>query len=317
MTDFDEQFRKQFEGEENEENNEDQPKPQPEPQNKKLQDPISPKTETVSPPPVAHEDLRRERIRKKFFKTAEPNSSSPKKPKKHGFWHHTFIGTGNILIIIGIVVLIRTFFVSPFSVVGSSMANNLADGDLILVDKMSYRLSEPKRGDVIVFHPPTDELNEQKGLLCEAKKIGYLILGKGSEEACFSRDFYVKRIIGVPGDTVEIRNRNVYVTPSDGDRTELQEEFLDDKNKNNTCFSPSCNSSRDTKGVFVEVPNDAFYVLGDNRSGSNDSRKWKVDGKDTPFVRKEDISGKVRMVFFPFLHISVLPKIDPLFVESE
>lgn len=311
MTDFDEQFRKQFEGSDkktpkekkSEAPNQEPQKPSPPPEEKKV---------------LQKDESKRERIRKNFFRGVNHNKNARGDTKHpHGFWHNFLIGTANILIIIGVVVLIRTFLVSPFSVVGSSMSSNLSDGDLILVDKISYRLSEPKRGDIIVFHPPTNELNEQRGLICRAKKIGFVLLGKDSKNACISRDFYVKRIIGIPGDTVEIRNRNVYVTPQEGERIEAQEDFLDTRNQNNTCFSPNCNSSRDTKGVFVEVPENTYYVLGDNRTGSSDSRKWKVDGKDTPFVLKEDISGKVQMVFFPFTNVSILPNINPLESKNE
>lgn len=314
--DFDEIFRKQFQGSIDEENKESE-----------MQDNSS--SEQSSPPPQEQaqkpestntkstDDYRRKRIRNKFF-SGIVHPKHPRKERKHGFVVSFFIGFANILIIIGIVVLVRTFLVSPFAVVGSSMESNLHNGNLILVDKITYRLSSPKRGDVIVFYPPVNRYSSEKGLLCTAKRLVYLVLGKDIETACHAREFYVKRVIATEGDEVEIKNRQVFVTPAGtSKRIRIREDFLDPKNRNNTCFVPSCNSTKDINGVILEVPEGTVYTLGDNRTGSSDSRAWKKDGKDVPFVPEENIAGKVRAVFWKPSDMKIVPRIDILDTEQK
>ncbi len=319
MDDFNEQFRKQFqqqlEGNQDTEPKSDEPqKPQPQ----KVTPPLHQEKKVVPNDTRVEEEekneIKRKRIRDKYFSGLFHHKSKEKiVNKKHGTLLKIIIGVTNILIIIGVVVLIRTFIVSPFSVVGNSMSSNLRDGDLILVDKMKYRFSKPSRGDIIVFHPPIEKYSEiSNPLYCTLKKIGYTLLLKDSSDACKVRDYFVKRIIGIPGDTVKIKNKKVYVAPPDGQLTEVREDFLDTKNQNNTCFSSSCNSSRDTNGIFLEVPENTLFVLGDNRTGSSDSRAWKVDGKDAPFVNMDDVAGRVKGIFFPFSDISFVSSLDIL-----
>lgn len=231
------------------------------------------------------------------------------------FLHRFFsvvIGIFNLLIIIALVILIRIFVVSPFSVEGSSMEENFADGDLILVDKLSYALSEPQRGDVIVFHPP-QPYTDQRGLLCEAKKLIWPVIGLDIRSACRTRVYFVKRVVGVPGDTVRIENGKVFVTPQGGTPKQIREDFLSEKNRNRTCFDNiNCNSEQDIRGMEMEVPEGAVFVLGDNRTGSSDSREWRMQGKATPFVPFNDISGRVRLIFWPFSDFGVVNGINLL-----
>jgi signal peptidase I len=295
MNDFNKQFREQFQKQFQEE--------------KEIPKSMSHDSESPGSSQPSDEKKRKQRIRSKFFSGIRDGDK--KKGKGRGGYHFfllVLIGLINVLVIVSIVVLVRTFLVSPFAVDGSSMSSNLSNGDLILVDKVTYRFSEPKRGDVVVFYPPVNQVTEQKGFLCRAKKVGYALFGKDIQDICMVRAFYVKRVIGIPGDTVEVRNGKVFVTPIDGERTEIREDFLDEKNQGNTCLSSSCHGTKDVGGIFIEVPKNALYVLGDNRRNSTDSRAWK----NTPFVRYEDVSGKVRMIFAPLSNISFLPKIDIL-----
>lgn len=255
------------------------------------------------------DDIRRDRIRKAYFGGIEDNVKKQKeeiKKGEHGFLFSFFLGLLNVLIIIAVVVLVRTFLVSPFSIDGHSMDATFADGDLIIVDKISYRISDPGRGDVVVFYPPIDRYSSRKNFLCFLKTytIGLVVKDR---DVCRMRDFFVKRIIGIPGDTVEIRNGEVFITPKNGERVQARDDFLMEKNKGRTCFSPQCNSARDIRGSIVTVPEGHVYVLGDNRTGSYDSRKW-----ETPFVPYENISGKVRLIFFPFSHIGLLESFNLL-----
>jgi len=208
-------------------------------------------------------------------------------------------GTLDAIVIIATVVLLRTFVVSPFSVLGESMMSTFENGDLILIDKLSYRFSEPERGDVVVFYPPIEKYTFQSGLLCKAKILVAKIRGGDIVEACKTRDFFIKRVIGAPGDTVEIWNGDVYVTPEGGDKTKIRDDFLDEKNQGQTCIpATNCVGDAARRTVF-SVPEGSVFVLGDNRRGSSDSRAWKEGDVAVPFVPFENITGRVRIVFWP------------------
>lgn len=150
------------------------------------------------------------------------------------------------------IALILFFLVQTvirnFQVDGHSMDPNLQHGQYLMVDKISYRLPfdirSPQRGDVIVFVPPTQ----------------------------LDKDF-VKRIIGLPGDTVEMVNGDIFIN---GNR--LSNDFGAQLDK--------------TSIPALTVPQDTFFVLGDNRANSNDSRNWGVLSKDA-------IVGKAWLSYFP------------------
>jgi signal peptidase I len=289
----------------------------------------------------------------------------------------------NAVIIIALVVLIRTFLISPFRVIGSSMADTLKNNEFILIDKLSYRLGEPKRGDPIVFLPPitskyppkceeavtTDAKGDgvldlktlsgdkdafychnalvQKLWFCREKaKVGdlayFLLVGGNSQAngelnwrvankgAITSEDsktgqltihdlpnqqflvriynaagpeYYVKRIIGIPGDTIRIDNGRVYLKKTgEADFAEIQETYLNTENRYNTFFKPQ------TIDEFKVEPGH-FFVLGDNRTHSNDSRAWfsPVDETPTPYVDESMISGKVMLVLWPLGNLGFIP----------
>lgn len=199
----------------------------------------------------------------------------------------------NLLIVFGLVFIIQTFIASPFKVYGPSMCdtlNNINDechhgyGEYIIVNKLIYQeilgwsLSEPSRGDIIVFHPP------------------------------HSKDqFYIKRIIGVPGDTIKLIDGKVYLFNDEYETGyELNEPYLNETNNGHT--NPSTN--RVTK---FEVPEGQYFVMGDNRNQSTDSRSCFRDvfeggcrGEGSYFLPKENIEGKASVVLWPLNKIRVL-----------
>jgi len=140
-----------------------------------------------------------------------------------------------VLKVIGIVVVaavaIRYFLFQPFVVEGSSMEPNYHHGEYLFIEKISYRLHEPKRGDVIVFkYPNNPNIN------------------------------YIKRIVGLPNETVRIEDGIVLI-----DGRVLDESYLDDNAKTYIHGNPN--------GTFeITVPSDKYLVLGDNREHSSDSR---------------------------------------------
>jgi len=132
-----------------------------------------------------------------------------------------------IIIALAIIIPVRYFFITPFYVKGASMVPTFHESEYLVVDEISYRFKEPVRGEVIVFHYPRNE-----------------------------KEFFIKRIIGLPGETVQITGNKVYINGE-----ELSEPYLDSETKT-------------TGEIVVTLQTDEFFVLGDNRSFSLDSRAF-------------------------------------------
>lgn len=166
--------------------------------------------------------------------------------------------TESIIIAVLLALVIRTFIVQAFKIPSGSMEDTLAIGDHILVNKFIYgtklpfsdkrilKLRDPRRGDVIVFEYPEDP----------------------------SKDF-IKRVIGTPGDTVEVKDKKVYVN---GKLYANPHEVHKEKD-----IIPKEQNPRDNFGP-VTVPADSYFMMGDNRDRSYDSRFWG-------FVKSDKIKG--------------------------
>src|SRR3989344_8344703 len=125
-----------------------------------------------------------------------------------GVLHNVLDVLLNVIIIVAIVAVIRTFIVSPFEVEGNSMVPSLEDNQYIIINKIGYIVGDPHRGDVVVFRPPSD-----------------------------NSKYYVKRIIGVPGDEISIRDGKIFLATQNGEQ-ELSEMYLDERNANRTFRAP-------------------------------------------------------------------------------
>lgn len=162
------------------------------------------------------------------------------------------------IIIISLVIIlpIRYYLVQPFFVKGASMEDDFHDGDYLLIDEINYRFNEPKRGDVIVFRYPENP-----------------------------SQFFIKRIIGLPGETIVIKNDEITIHNSD---------FPEGFNLNENYLS----LDQETIGFFSEnLDDDEYYVLGDNRLQSSDSRRWGS-------LEKRFITGRAFFRLWPFTRIT-------------
>lgn len=196
----------------------------------------------------------------------------PIKPVSRSLWFHVFDVLLNIAIIVAIVGTIRTFVVSPFQIDGNSMIDTLENREYIVINKFRYLFSTPVRGDIVVFKPPTDP-------------------GK----------YYVKRIIGLPGETVVVKNGNVYIREN-GNDVKLDEPYLSAFNQGRTFIYP-VNSGNPAEEVF-QVPSDQYFVLGDNRQGSLDSRSFgHLSSGSTAYVPVSNIKGSFWFVALPITKI--------------
>ncbi len=162
-----------------------------------------------------------------------------------------------IILAILIVAPIRMFVAQPFLVSGASMENTFDNGDYLIIDQLTYHFNDPKRGDVIIFRYPKDPSK-----------------------------FFIKRIIGIPGDTINIEDNVVTLTTSTGASQILDEPYVKAMNNNNH--------------YNVTLDEGNYFVMGDNRDRSSDSRVWGV-------LDRENIIGRTFLRLFPFDHISTFP----------
>jgi signal peptidase I len=156
-----------------------------------------------------------------------------------------------VIIALLIVIPVRIFLFQPFVVRGESMEPNFSDGDYLIIDEITYRLNSPKRGEVVVFDSPV---------------------------APFAK--YIKRVIGLPGETIEIENGLISIYDGAGLIILDEEEYLP-------------NYIITSGDMEISLQEGEYFVLGDNRSASFDSRKFGP-------LREENIIGRVYLRAWPF-----------------
>jgi signal peptidase I len=186
----------------------------------------------------------------------EQNASEPKVQSEVGEFKLAFelrSWSRDILVACAIAIFIVIFVVQPVKVEGTSMQPHLVDQERIFVNRFIYRFTDIRRGDIVVFLYPRDQ----------------------------SKSF-IKRVLGVPGDEVEIRRGMVYVNGS-----RIGEPYL----------SPELRDFRSFHKVIV--PSGEYFVLGDHRNSSNDSRNWG-------FVARDLIYGKAIFSYWPIKHFGIV-----------
>ena len=220
-------------------------------------------------------------------------TSAPESARKVSVGRWAWEWTKSIVIAFSLFLVIRTFIVEAFRIPTGSMENTLLVGDFLLVNKAVYgaqvpfthkhlpAFAQPRRGDVIVFIPPHEPDKN-----------------------------YVKRLIGVGGDTLEMRNKVLFL-----DGKPQAEPFAEHTDPNNDVYAPSmywqceyrpaklkdqdCRPTRDNWGPVV-VPPGKYMMLGDNRDDSEDSRYWG-------FVTRDAIRGRPLFIYYSFDSTTMRP----------
>lgn len=159
------------------------------------------------------------------------------------------------IIVALIIAMILKYVVFANAIIPTgSMLNTIQENDRVIASRLAYKFDKPERFDIAIFEYPDNE-----------------------------EQLFVKRIIGLPGETVSIQDGTVYITGEDGKTHQLEEDYVSDENKDHY------------NGTFV-VPENSYFVMGDNRDNSVDSRYWIT----TNFVSEDKLVGKVLFRYYPF-----------------
>lgn len=162
------------------------------------------------------------------------------------------------LIALVIILPVRYFLIKPFYVNGASMEPNYFNSEYLIIDEISYRLHEPARGEVVVFHYPPDP-----------------------------KEYFIKRVIGLPGERVAVKDGQVTVfNQNNPEGVTLEEPYLEPE-------------VRTAGEADVTLGPDEFFVLGDNRNASLDSRRFGA-------IKKQDIVGRTWLRGWPIDRVGVL-----------
>ncbi len=207
-----------------------------------------------------------------FFRKKTVNKPKTQKKSQLRDW------TEALIVAAILALIIRTFVVQAFKIPSGSMEDTLLIGDHLLVNKFIYgtqlpfsddpvlSIREPERGDIIVFEFPEDK-----------------------DKSYFNRRDFIKRVIGLPGDTVEIRNKSVFIN---GERYITPEAVYKD---GNLTAGPRDNMPP------IKVPEGNYFVMGDNRDRSYDSRFWR-------FVDRSAIKGLAFIKYWSWDSVEFMPR---------
>jgi signal peptidase I len=183
-----------------------------------------------------------------------PETRPPEPTKRSSFWSEL---VSYALFALIVVVPIRMWVAQPFVVNGSSMDTTFADGEYLIVDELTYRFQEPERGAVLIFKYPQDPSK-----------------------------YFIKRLIGLPGETVVVKNDKVTIINKEHPTgMTLVEPYL---------------HSRTFGNVSTTLGQGEYFVMGDNRIVSSDSRVWGP-------LPKEDVIGRPIVRLLPLGRIDVVP----------
>lgn len=162
-----------------------------------------------------------------------------------------------------IIIPIRYFLIQPFIVKGASMEPNFHDNEYLIINEITYRFKEAQRGDIVVFRYPQDP-----------------------------REYFIKRVIGLPGEKIKFSGGEVYLSQNGSEWNKLDEQYLDE--------SVATFANNDNE---IAIGQDEYYVMGDNRNSSRDSRSFGP-------VNKSFIVGKVLLRGWPINRASLFDEVE-------
>lgn len=185
------------------------------------------------------------------------SKNNAKEKEEIGVFEEVFSWIVVIVLAVALAFLIKTFVIINANIPSGSMENTIMTGDRLFGFRLAYLFDDPERGDIVIFKYPDDETEN-----------------------------YVKRIIGLPGEVVRVKDAKIYIDDSEEplDESYLKEEWVNDND-----------------GYVFVVPEDSYLVMGDNRNNSWDARYWTNE-----YVSKDKILGKAGFRYFPFNTIGVV-----------
>lgn len=192
--------------------------------------------------------------------------------------------------------LVQQFLVKPFKIPSGSMENTLKCGDRVLVDRITYRFHDPHRKDVVVFNPPA-------GIGEDGKPDPTIVAGEdgmarrandGTRKVVPADTNYIKRVIGLPGDKVQVKHHKAYINGK-----KLNEPYLHPLAKGSSFAGDGL-----ADWGPATVPKGTYLMLGDHRDNSADGRRFG-------FLPRDFIVGKAFMVYWPLQRFGGLPHKDP------
>ena len=208
------------------------------------------------------------------------------------WWGETI---STIVFVVVMVIIIRFFICEIRWIPSGSMNPTLVEGDRIMVERFSRFFEAPKRGDIMVFYPPSTKLSN-KPLQLFSRLTGILCKDVA----------YIKRVVGLPGDKIEIKfedDGSAYVYIND---KKYKEKYIKSVYEYPLCPSPEMDlvipDDRIMKCGPFKLKNDEYFMMGDNRGNSQDSRYWGV-------LKKDRFIGRATFLFWPFNRVRKIQRL--------
>ncbi len=186
------------------------------------------------------------------------------------------------LALAGVIVwAARAFVMKPYTVPTGSMEPTLMPGDYVIADRLSLDFTHPHRFQIVVFHPPHCKSNNDDKGVCQTTDLG--------QRAGLSGTTYIKRVIGLPGDTIRHNAHHLFVTNAAGKTFELKEPWVMNGDQ----------LGGTTLQQNLKIPKGYYLMLGDNRLISDDSRTWGLEPQN-------GMIGIARVRYWPLDRIGTL-----------
>lgn len=175
-----------------------------------------------------------------------------------------------VVTVLALFFFIRIFIGQPFIVDGTSMSPNFETGQFLIIDKLTYHFKNPERGDVIVF-----KYTKNRPVVTSRVR-----------EFLTPNTYFIKRVVGLPGEHVTVANGVTTITSVSGEQITYSEPFVE--------YTDS------VKTADMKLTDDEYFVMGDNRAESYDSRSWGA-------LKAEDVEGRAFIRVFPFKNAGLFP----------